>query len=141
MSNSSQPHGLEPTRLLRPWDFPGKSTGVGCHFLLHVSVFYLCLVNPPVFLKLFQIHPIPSTSFIVTDHTPIPQREKANPTITCHSLVLSKHSPTYLPFHKPSHPLTFCLSLTLLSIHLFLHPSSYLSSCPIRPLILPSICL
>ncbi|KAB0378776.1 hypothetical protein FD755_010354 [Muntiacus reevesi] len=25
-----QPHGLQPTRLLRPWDFPGKSTGVGC---------------------------------------------------------------------------------------------------------------
>ena len=23
------PHGLQPTRLLRPWDFPGKSTGVG----------------------------------------------------------------------------------------------------------------
>ena len=22
------------TRLLRPWDFLGKSTGVGCHFLL-----------------------------------------------------------------------------------------------------------
>ena len=29
MSNSSQPHELQPTRLLRPWDFPGKSTGVG----------------------------------------------------------------------------------------------------------------
>ena len=28
------PHGLQPTRLLRPWDFPGKSTGVGCHCLL-----------------------------------------------------------------------------------------------------------
>ena len=27
------PHGLQPTRLLRPWDFPGKSTGVGCHRL------------------------------------------------------------------------------------------------------------
>ena len=25
---------MEPTRLLRPWNFPGKSTGVGCHFLL-----------------------------------------------------------------------------------------------------------
>ena len=25
---------MQPTRLLRPWDFPGKSTGVGCHFLL-----------------------------------------------------------------------------------------------------------
>ena len=27
-------HGLQPTGLLRPWDFPGKSTGVGCHHLL-----------------------------------------------------------------------------------------------------------
>ena len=32
MSDSSRPHGLQPTRLLRPWDFPGKSTGVGCHY-------------------------------------------------------------------------------------------------------------
>ena len=34
VSNSQRPHGLQPTRLLRPWDFPGKSTGVGCHCLL-----------------------------------------------------------------------------------------------------------
>ena len=34
LSDSSQPHGLEPSRLLCPWDFPGKNTGVGCHFLL-----------------------------------------------------------------------------------------------------------
>ena len=34
MSNSLRPHGLQPTRPLCPWDFPGKSTGVGCHFLL-----------------------------------------------------------------------------------------------------------
>ena len=32
--DSLQPHGLQPTRLLCPWDFPGKSTGVGCHCLL-----------------------------------------------------------------------------------------------------------
>ena len=32
--DSSRPHGLQPTRLLHPWDFPGKSTGVGCHCLL-----------------------------------------------------------------------------------------------------------
>ena len=37
VSNSLWPHGLQPTRLLRPWDFPGKSTGVGCHFLLQGS--------------------------------------------------------------------------------------------------------
>ena len=29
-----RPHGLQPTRLPRPWDSPGKNTGVGCHFLL-----------------------------------------------------------------------------------------------------------
>ena len=34
VSDSSRPHGLQPTMLLRPWDFPGKSTGVGCHCLL-----------------------------------------------------------------------------------------------------------
>ena len=32
--DSLQPHRLQPTRLLCPWDFPGKDTGVGCHFLL-----------------------------------------------------------------------------------------------------------
>ena len=30
----SRPHGLQPIRLSRPWDFPAKSTGVGCHCLL-----------------------------------------------------------------------------------------------------------
>ena len=34
VSNSLRPHGLQPTGLLCPWDFPGKNTGVGCHFLL-----------------------------------------------------------------------------------------------------------
>ena len=34
VSDPQRPHGLQPTRLLRPWDFPGKSTGVGCHCLL-----------------------------------------------------------------------------------------------------------
>ena len=32
--DSLRPHGLQPIRLLSPWDFPGKSTGVGCYFLL-----------------------------------------------------------------------------------------------------------
>ena len=34
VSDPQQPHGLQPSRLLHPWDFPGKSTGVGCHCLL-----------------------------------------------------------------------------------------------------------
>ena len=34
MSDSVRPQRRQPTRLPRPWDFPGKNTGVGCHFLL-----------------------------------------------------------------------------------------------------------
>ena len=55
VSDSSWPHGLKPTRLLCPWDFPGKSTGVGCHCLLRwppqppgIPIYFLFL-----FLKIF----------------------------------------------------------------------------------------
>ena len=34
MSDSVRPHRRQPTGLPRPWDSPGKNTGVGCHFLL-----------------------------------------------------------------------------------------------------------
>ena len=34
VSDSARPHRRQPTRLPRPWDSPGKNTGVGCHFLL-----------------------------------------------------------------------------------------------------------
>ena len=34
VSDSLWPHGLQPSKLFCPWDFPGKNTGVGCHFLL-----------------------------------------------------------------------------------------------------------
>ena len=34
MSDSVRPHRRQPTRLPRPWDSPGKNTGMGCHFLL-----------------------------------------------------------------------------------------------------------
>ena len=39
------PHGLQPTRLLCPWDFPGKSTGVGCH----------CLLRPDYITSLYSL--------------------------------------------------------------------------------------
>ena len=49
LSDSSRPRGLQPTRLLRPWGFSGKSIGVGCHRLL-------CKSWLPGFIKLFSIH-------------------------------------------------------------------------------------
>ena len=51
-SDPQQPHGLQPSRLLPPWDFPGKSTGVGCHCLLWKSslVFPILLLSSEGFL-------------------------------------------------------------------------------------------
>ena len=40
-----QYHGLQPARLLFPWDFPGKNPGVGCHFLLQ-GIFPTQGLNP-----------------------------------------------------------------------------------------------
>ena len=47
--DSLQLHGLRPARLLCPWDFPDKTTGVGCHSLLQeiflTQVSKLCLLH------------------------------------------------------------------------------------------------
>ena len=57
-----QPHGLQLTRVLCPWDFSGKNTGVGCHFLLQgmsltqcTNPHLLCLLHEQVvfFLSFF----------------------------------------------------------------------------------------
>ena len=45
MFSSYQPHGLYTARLLCPWDFPGKNTWVGCHFLLQ-GIFLTQESNP-----------------------------------------------------------------------------------------------
>ena len=62
VSDSSQPHGLQPIRFLCPWGFPGKSTGVGCHCLLWELDW-----NPPIYWmhKLFPLT-------LWSSHTPSP---------------------------------------------------------------------
>ena len=52
VSNSLRPHGLQPTRLLHPWDCPGKSTGVGCYCLL-----------PPSTLSMYNARSTPGCTF------------------------------------------------------------------------------
>ena len=52
VSDSLWPHGLWPARLFCPWNFPGKNTGVDCHFLLQgifptqgLNLHLLCLLH------------------------------------------------------------------------------------------------
>ena len=76
VSNSSRPHGLQPTRILHLWDSPGKSTGVGCHHLLCLSalepLFWLLALpgrpHPPgcfllSFIYHYKCHPLCQTYF------------------------------------------------------------------------------
>ena len=51
-----RPHGLYPTRLLCPWDFPGKNTGLGCHFLLQ-GIFLIQILNSR--LQNWQVDSLP----------------------------------------------------------------------------------
>ena len=51
VSNSLWPHGLQPTRLLCPWNFPSRNTGVECHFILQ-GIFLTQGLKP----YLFHLH-------------------------------------------------------------------------------------
>ena len=78
VSNSVRPHRWQPTRLLCPWDFPGKNTGVGCHFLFQCmkvknesEVAQLCPTQRPHGLqptRLLRPWDFPSTSTGVGCH-------------------------------------------------------------------------
>ena len=49
------PMGVQPSRLLCSWDFPGKNTGVGCHFLLQ-GIFLTQGSNPRFFVSCVGTH-------------------------------------------------------------------------------------
>ena len=71
MPDSLPPHGLQPSRLLCPWDLPGKNTGMGCHFLLQgifltqglnqsllhcrQILYHLSYQRPSIYLYIFNI--------------------------------------------------------------------------------------
>ena len=67
VSDPQRPHGLQPTRLLRPWDFPDKSTGVGCHCLLRILLYQTpnnCFVHVVLFLYFSQRSSLPKRALI-----------------------------------------------------------------------------
>ena len=71
MSDSLQPHRGQPTRLLRPWDFPGKSTGVGCQlpFLancLHIGFKVVTSYPTEEFLSFRNIGPFMRRLYVLS---------------------------------------------------------------------------
>ena len=134
-----RPHGLEPTRLLCPWDFPGKNTGVRCHALLQ-GIFPTQGWNPcllrllhwqvdslprnhlgsPYPLTHLPIHPLTHSSIIhpllSTIHPPTPPTP-AHPGIQAAS---SHHSST-------THPTSI---IHPSSTHSCIHPSAHASIHP-----------
>ena len=71
-----QPHGLQPTRLLRPWDFPGRNTGVGCHCLLPWNAVLGCnLENDRMISVRFQGKPFNIT--VIQVYAPTSMAEEA----------------------------------------------------------------
>ena len=67
MSNSLQHYGLGSTRLLCPWDSPGRNTGKGCHFLLQ-GIFLTQGSNPRlVYCLHWQLHSLPLAQTLVED--------------------------------------------------------------------------
>ena len=76
MSSSLWPYGLQPNRLLCPWDSPSKNTGMGCHFLLqgspppkdwtHVSCMGLIFTTVPPTQYIYWISNIKVKYYICT---------------------------------------------------------------------------
>ena len=81
-------HGLSPTRLLCPWDFPGKNTGVGCHSFLQ------------------GIFPTPGSNPCLlnwqADYLPLSHLESPSKMICTHNIQYSVGS------HKWARKITFC---------------------------------
>ena len=111
MSNSVRPHRRQPTRLPRPWDSPGKNTGVGCHFLLQ------CMKVK-----------IKSLSHVQLLATPWTAAHQAPPSMGCHCL-LRPLKPIGIIFPNAfSHVMSLChISVNLTIFHTFFYYYIYYS--------------
>ena len=92
MSNSMRPHGLQPSRLLCPWDSPDKDTAVGCHFLHQGNL-------PDLEIK--PTSPALAGRFFTTE-----------------PLVKPRHTHTHTYTHTHTHTLEYYLAIKTKSCHL-----------------------
>ena len=124
-SDPHRPHGLQPSRLLHPWDFPGKSTGVGCHCLLQtqhcrstiLQFFFFFFLSRETVVQRFKQDPVSSTRdmgiylWVSLEELRLPPRWRMlnsdwaqaswNTALLLHSLPIRRKSHT----RKPSPPI------------------------------------
>ena len=117
VSDSLWPHGLGPTRLLCPWDPPGKNTGMDCHFLLQ-GIFLIQGLNLGL-LQCRQIlyslspqgSPIGYTWFINIEFTDnnstVTLPEQGLPDTCIFSI---RHIPAFLHLGTPDSSLAVCVA-------------------------------
>ena len=116
VSDSLQPHGLQPARLLCPWDSPGKNTEVGCHFLLR-EIFPTQGSNPGLLHCRQMLYPLShqgslprskclliswlqSPSAVILEPKKI-KSDTVSPPI-CHAMILAFWMLSFKPtFHSP----------------------------------------
>ena len=103
VSNSLRTHGLQPNRLLRAWNSPGKNTGVGCHVLVQ-GIFPRKAVYP------HQFSSVPSLSRVSLFATPWTAARRASLPITNSRNLLKLRS---IQSVMPSSPLILCHPLLL----------------------------
>ena len=118
VSDPVWPHRRQPPRLPRPWDSPGRNTGVGCHFLLQCmkrksesEVAQLCpTLHDPMDCSLpgSSVHGIPQAWILewvaMSSSREIFPSQGSNPDhLLCRQSLLSK------PPGKPVHYLYMCV--------------------------------
>ena len=111
MSNSLQPYGLQPSRLLCPGDSPGRNTVVGCHFLLH-SIF------PGIKLTSLT-SPALASQFLTTNAT------WEAPTYELYHIIFAFLCQTYLTLFE-SLGTSMLLQMQMALFHSFLQLSNFL---------------
>ena len=119
MSNSVRPHRWQLTRLLHPWDSPGKNTGVGCHILLQ------CMKVKSQVKSLSHVR-LFATPWTAAHQAP-PSMGFSRQEYWCHWLRAAVVKSAHLPcFHSVSPFLDFLLCLPLhfifFNIYISLHP-------------------
>ena len=136
-SDSLPPRGLQPTRLLCPWHFPGKNTGVGCQTYFFLTKLVTTTEDPPQSLRpnpagpahpsseAFILVPSKKDEGVPEQQLPLPSEEKVPTVLQALKSGCLPSSPNRAP-----KAVGMCPFLTSLSLQILICKSEVAQSCP-----------